>query len=75
VAVQQTESRVMIAPDTIEDAEESDGESVSCYGYDPEADEWRWERISIETLYEHDRQDILRYVGAIRDYDEEEEMA
>jgi hypothetical protein len=62
----------MIAPDTIEEAEECDGESVSCYGQDADTGEWRWEWVPIETLYECGREDILRAAGFIRDEDEGE---
>ena len=62
----------MISPDTIEEAEECDGESVMCHGQDAETGEWRWEWVPVETLYEQGREDILRYVGVIRDEEEDE---
>ncbi|MFK4537923.1 hypothetical protein ABIA00_006106 [Bradyrhizobium ottawaense] len=38
----------MIDPDTIEDADECDGESLHAYGYDREKGEWRWQWVPIE---------------------------
>ena len=60
----------MISPDTIEDVEDAEDDAVYCYGRDAETGEWGWQWVSTETLYEYDRQDILRYVRAIRDKEE-----
>jgi hypothetical protein len=61
----------MISLDTIDEAEDSDGTAVMCHGQDADTGEWRWEWVPIETLYEYGREDILRYVGVIRDDDDE----
>jgi hypothetical protein len=60
---------------TIEEAEECDGESVMCYGRKADSGEWIWEWVPVETLYECGREDILRYVGVIRDDDDDGEAA
>jgi hypothetical protein len=49
----------MIDPHSIEDCDEWDDERAHCYGRDPDTEEWRWEWVSFERLYEHDRFDLL----------------
>ncbi|MFN3832149.1 MAG: hypothetical protein ACK4SQ_07980 [Allorhizobium sp.] len=54
----------MIDPDTIEDIDDCDGESVLAYGYNPISKEWAWEWVPMEELAEAGRTDIIaRVIG------------
>lgn len=56
--------KVMIDPDTIEDADECDGESLHVYGRDTVTGQWRWQLVSIELLIEAGRGDLLPWLDA-----------
>lgn len=49
----------MIDPETIEDMDDCDGESVHVYGFDPETNGWGWGWLGLEYLYESGRTDII----------------
>ncbi|YBV97098.1 hypothetical protein M1D80_09440 [Phyllobacteriaceae bacterium JZ32] len=49
----------MIDPETIEDMDDCDGESLHAYGYDPVARKWEWAWIPLEYIYESGRSDII----------------
>lgn len=49
----------MIDCETIEDMDDCDGESLSCYGYDPETGKWGWGLVPLEYVYESGRSDII----------------
>lgn len=52
----------MIDPDTIEDIDDCDGESVLAYGFDTEKGEWSWGWIWIDILRESGRTDIIERI-------------
>lgn len=62
----------MIAPETIEDTEHSDGESVLSYGFDPDTGQWGWGWVPIEYLEEAGRTDIIERQFGRPDYEESE---
>jgi hypothetical protein len=49
----------MIDLDTIDDADECDGEALHVYGRDADTGEWRWQWVSVETLVEAGRGDLV----------------
>lgn len=49
----------MIDPETIEEFDECDGESVSCFGFDPETGAWTWGWVHLEDIEEAGREDIM----------------
>ena len=52
----------MIDPDTIEDVDDCDGESILAYGYNPIDRVWVWEWVPMEELAEAGRTDIIARV-------------
>lgn len=52
----------MIEPDTIEDADEFDGEALHVYGRDISSGEWLWAWVPVETLIEAGRGDLLPWL-------------
>ena len=54
----------MIDPDTIEDADECDGESLHAYGRDTTTGEWRWAWVKVETLIEAGRGNLVSWSTA-----------
>lgn len=53
----------MIDPETIEDMDDCDGESVHAYGYDPVKDTWGWGWVALEYIYESGRTDIIERIS------------
>lgn len=49
----------MIDPDTIDEADDCDGESIHAYGYNQNTGAWEWDWIPFEELWEHGRGDIV----------------
>jgi hypothetical protein len=49
----------MIDPDTIEDIDDCDGESVFAYGFDPTSGKWEWAWVPVEHIAESGRSDII----------------
>ena len=49
----------MIDPETIEEVDDCDGESVHAYGFDAEAKVWKWDWLSLEYVAEGGRSDII----------------
>lgn len=49
----------MIDLNSIEEADDGDGESVHVYGIDPADGKWKWQWVSIEELCEAGRSDIV----------------
>lgn len=52
----------MIDIDTIEDADECDGEALHVYGRDATTDQWLWAWVSVELLIEAGRGDLLPWL-------------
>jgi len=52
----------MIEPDTIEDADEFDGEALHVYGRDATTDQWLWAWVPVELLIEAGRGDLLPWL-------------
>ncbi|MCB4771451.1 hypothetical protein LGR54_22845 [Ancylobacter sp. Lp-2] len=59
----------MIDPETIQDFDDCDGESVSCYGFDTETGQWGWGWVPLEDLEEAGREDILDALFPARRHD------
>lgn len=49
----------MIDPETIEDIDDCDGESVYAYGYDPKTGACCWGWVPLEYIQESGRADIM----------------
>ncbi len=62
----------MIDPETIEEVDDCDGESVRAYGFDPEAKTWKWDWVSLEYVVECGRSDIIDRLFPRYDDDEED---
>lgn len=52
----------MIDIDTIEDADECDGEALHVYGRDTTTGQWRWQWVAVETLMEAGRGDLVPWL-------------
>lgn len=52
----------MIDPDTIEEADECDGEALHVYGRDADSGDWRWQWVSVEALVEAGRGDLTPWL-------------
>jgi hypothetical protein len=52
----------MIDPETIEEVDDCDGESVHAYGLDAATGQWGWAWVSFEHLAEAGREDIISSV-------------
>lgn len=52
----------MIDPETIEDIDDCDGESISAYGYNPESRKWEWGWVPLEYVADCGRSDIIERV-------------
>ena len=52
----------MIDPETIEDIDDCDGESIFAYGYDPLTKKWGWAWIELEYVAECGRTDIVERI-------------
>jgi hypothetical protein len=52
----------MIDLDTIDDADECDGEALHVYGRDAATGEWCWQWVSVETLVEAGRGDLTPWL-------------
>lgn len=52
----------MIDIDSIEDADECDGESLHAYGRDTTTGEWQWQWVPVETLLEAGRGDLVPWL-------------
>lgn len=57
----------MIDPETIEDIDDCDGESVSAYGFDPDTGQWGWGWVALEYIEEAGRTDITERLFGRRD--------
>lgn len=53
----------MIDPDTIEDIDDCDGDSIWAYGYNTVSKQWEWGAVPLEYVYDAGRTDILRRLG------------
>ncbi len=62
VADTSTEN-VMIDLDTIEDADDCDGDTMHVYGRDPTTGQWFWQWLPVETLLEAGRGDLVPWLG------------
>jgi hypothetical protein len=49
----------MIDPETIEDIDDCDGESIFALGYDPLTKRWEWQWVTLEYVAECGRTDII----------------
>jgi hypothetical protein len=54
----------MIDPDTIEDVDECDGESLHVYGRDISTGRWQWQWLPVEVLIEAGRGDLVPWLSA-----------
>lgn len=52
----------MIDPDTIEDADECDGEALHVYGRDTTTGQRRWQWVPVEALLDAGRGDLLPWL-------------
>jgi hypothetical protein len=48
--------------ESIEDADDCDGESLRAYGYDRELGEWQWQWVPVEVLLEAGRGDLVPWL-------------
>jgi hypothetical protein len=53
----------MIDIDTIEDADECDGEALHAYGRDTSTGEWVWRWVPVEVLIEAGRGDLVPWMA------------
>lgn len=64
----------MIDLETVEECDECDGDNVYVHGRDEETGSWAWGWVSLESLYESGRVDLLEGLGLERrDEDEDGE--
>ncbi|MGU3493674.1 hypothetical protein ACLBXM_06485 [Xanthobacteraceae bacterium A53D] len=49
----------MIDPTTIEDIDDCDGESIYCYGFDPDSGKWECQWVPLEYVADAGRSDII----------------
>jgi hypothetical protein len=53
----------MIDLNTIEDADECDGESLRVYGRDVTTGHWQWQWLPVEVLIEAGRSDLVPWLS------------